>query len=130
MLDFFLMHVLTTSIFLTTFMSQDWITLENKARFLEWKGRSDLLWYAAVGSPELLVDEIKNYAPKVPQTGSGNPWLGIIERGLCIGDDGHVIKTIRALVNGERVWARHRDIAERMKLPVVDDMWLKIAAMC
>lgn len=128
-LDFFLVHGFTTSIFLTTFISQDWITPENKARFLEWKARYDLLWYASMGAPPLLVEEIRNYTPKVPQT-TGNPWLDIIERALRKEDDGHTIKTIRALVNGERISAKYQDVVERMDLPIVGDMWLKIAAMC
>lgn len=129
-LDFFLMHSLTTSIFLTTFMSQTWITPENKARLLEWKGRFDLLAYAAVGAPQLLVDEIENYVPKFSQAGVGNPWLDIIERGIHKEDDGHTIKTIRALANGERLTARYRDVAEKLELPIVGDMWRKIAVMC
>lgn len=127
-IDFFLLHCFTTSIFLTTFMAQDWITPENKARFLEWKIRFDLFWYAVSGSPPVLVDEIKNYVPK--NSLGGNPWLDIIERSLCVQDDGHTIKVIRALVNGERLTAKYRDISKRMDLPVVSDMWLKIAAMC
>lgn len=80
-LDFYLIHSFTASIFLTTFMAQDWITTENKARFLGWKIRLDLFWYAFSGSPPLLVDEIKNYIPKIPL--GGNPWLDIIGHGLC-----------------------------------------------
>lgn len=129
-LDFFLIHSFTTSIFLTTFIAQDWITTENKARFLEWKIRFDLFWYASSGSPPLLVDEIENYIPKIAL--GGNPWLDIIERSLRCQDDGHVIKVIRALVNGERVMAKYQDASERVdpKLPIVGDMWLKLAAMC
>lgn len=128
--DFFSLHCFTASTFLTQFMAQDWITPENKARFLEWKIRFDLFWYASIGSPPLLVDEIENYIPKVPLAMGGNPWLDIIERGLRCQDDGHTLKAIRALVNGEMVMGRYRDVSERIDLPIVGDMWLKIAAMC
>lgn len=123
--DFFLMHCVTVAIFLTTFMAQDWITPENKARLLEWKVRFDMLTYAATGAPELHIDEITNYVPKVPQDKAGNPWLGIIERGMRVEDDGHTIKTIRALIHGEKICAG----VEGMDLPVVGDMWSKIGAM-
>lgn len=128
--DFFSLHCFTASTFLTQFMAQDWITPENKARFLEWKIRFDLFWYASIGSPPLLVDEIENYIPKVPLAMGGNPWLDIIERGLRCQDDGHTLKAIRALVNGEMVMGRYRDVSERIDLLIVGDMWLKIAAMC
>lgn len=126
-IDFFLMHSITSSIFLTTIFAQDWIAPEKKARFLEWKTRFDLLTYAAVGAPKLHMDEIQNYAPKVPHDGAGNPWLGIIERGLRVEDDGHTIKTIRSLINGERACAKYSDSGNDW--PVVGDMWWKIGAM-
>lgn len=126
--DFFLMHCVTTSIFLTIYVAQDWITPQNKAKFLEWKGRFDLLTYAAAGVPELHIDEIKNYVSKVPHDGAGNPWLSIIDRGLRVEDDGHTIKTVRALVNGERVCANYSNVPG-MEFPVVGDMWRNIAAM-
>lgn len=123
--DFFLLHCVTVSIFITTFLAQDWITLENKARLLEWKVRFDMLMYATVGAPALDIDEIKNYVPKVAQDGAGNPWLPIIDRGVRLEDDGHTIKVVRALVSGEKLCAG----LEGMDLPVVDDMWCKVAAM-
>lgn len=127
--DFFLLHCVTASIFFTSFFAQDWITPQNKARLLEWKGRFDLLTYAAAGFPELHVDEIKNYAPKVAQDGYGNPWLGIIDRAIRVEDDGHTIKAIRALAHGEKLCARYHDV-DGLDLPVVGDMWMKVAAMC
>lgn len=123
--DFFLVHCVTVSIFVTTFLAQDWISLENKARLLEWKVRFDMMMYATVGAPELYIDEITNYVPKVAQDGVGNPWLPIIERGLRLEDDGHTIKVVRALAHGEKLCAGLKG----MDLPVVDDMWCKVATM-
>jgi hypothetical protein len=124
--DFFLIHCVTTAIFISVFNAQDWITSESKARLLEWKTRFDILTYVAIGAPVLHTDEIKNYEPKVSQDGVGNPWLDIIERSIHVEDDGHTIKTIRALAHGERLAARY---GEKLNLPVVGNMWRKIAAM-
>lgn len=124
--DFFLMHCVTSAIFISAFNAQDWITPESKARLLEWKTRFDILTYVAVGAPVLHTDEIKNYEPKVSQDGDGNPWLDIIKRAIHADDDGHTIKTIRALAYGERLTAKY---GEKLNLPVVGNMWRKIAAM-
>ncbi|RPB09211.1 hypothetical protein P167DRAFT_527561 [Morchella conica CCBAS932] len=125
-MDFFLIHCVTTAIFISVFNAQDWITSESKARLLEWKTRFDILTYVAVGAPVLHADEIKNYEPKVSQDGVGNPWLDIIGRAIHVEDDGHTIKTIRSLVYGERLDAKY---GEKLNLPVVGNMWRKIAAM-
>lgn len=124
--DFFLLHCLNTAIFISAFNAQDWISSESKARLLEWKTRFDILTYVAVGAPVLHADEIKNYEPKVSQDGIGNPWLDIIERSIQVEDDGHTIKAVRSLAYGERLAARY---GEKLNLPVVGNMWRKIAAM-
>lgn len=126
--DFFLIHSVTPSILFATFNSQEWIAPQAKARLLEWKARYDLLSYAAIGAPELYKDEIQNYVPKVSQEGAGNLWLGIIDRALRVGDDGHTVKTIRSLVHGERICAKYKDLPEA-DWPVVGEMWKNIAAM-
>lgn len=56
-------HVNSAPIFLTI-NAQPWITLETKARLMEWKIRYDLLQYAARGVPALSLDAIKAYQPK------------------------------------------------------------------
>ncbi|KAI5839496.1 hypothetical protein DFP73DRAFT_598482 [Morchella snyderi] len=124
--DFFLLHCVTAAIFISAFNAQDWISSESKARLLEWKTRFDILTYVAVGAPVLHADEIKNYEPKVSQDGTGNPWLDIIERSIHVEDDGHTIKAVRALAYGERLAVRY---GEELNLPVVGNMWRKIAAM-
>ena len=43
--DFYFMHCVNCSIFFPTFSKASWITAENKARLLEWKGRLDLCMY-------------------------------------------------------------------------------------
>ena len=98
-LDFVMMHMTTLSIFYPTFMKQDWISNENKARLLEWKGWSDAVMYAGCGCPRLYPERITNYAPKQPQDG----WQKIIHRANAYGDDGHTSKLIRSLLNAETV---------------------------
>lgn len=98
-LDFVMMHMTTLSIFYPTFMKQDWISNENKARLLEWKGWSDAVMYAGCGCPRLYPERITNYAPKQPRDG----WQEIIHRANAYGDDGHTSKLVRALLNAETV---------------------------
>lgn len=51
-IDFFLMHNVTSSLFITVLLRQPWIRTEDKARIVEWKARLDLVWYAASSAPE------------------------------------------------------------------------------
>jgi hypothetical protein len=67
-LDFFLIHNLNCSLFFAAFLKQDWLSREDKVRLLEWKGRFDLISYAARGSPKLDIEEFRNYTPKRPGT--------------------------------------------------------------
>lgn len=46
-IDFFFIHGLNCSIFFLSFLSQKWLSMENKVRLLEWKGRFDIVAYAA-----------------------------------------------------------------------------------
>ena len=52
-IDFFYMHDVTSSIFLSVFVKQPWINVEDKVRLVEFKGRIDLVWYATCGAAEL-----------------------------------------------------------------------------
>ncbi len=42
-IDFFIMHNVTCSLFLTVLIRQPWISMEDKARLVEWKARLDLV---------------------------------------------------------------------------------------
>lgn len=77
--DFYFMHCVNASIFWATFNQLTWLSLENKVRLLEWKGRLDLVMYASRRSPKLLVEEISGYVPKDLEVGGGE-WKGIFER--------------------------------------------------
>jgi len=119
--DFFYMHCVNSSIFYSTFLAQQWLSDADKVRLLEWKVWNDLAMYASRKSPEIHLDEIRNYKPSQP---SG--WDEIIERVRSMEDDGHAAKLVRALAHGQRVCAPYEDKAEfRLK----KDDWLQLAHM-
>jgi len=124
--DFFLMHSLTSTLFLHVLIKQDWIPTESKCRLLERKVWTDLLIYASRGAPKLYASEVQNYVPKV--TPQGNPWLDIIDRVLVYKDKtvGHGVKVVRALAHGEQICKPH---VGKSGFPMQDDMWWKAAAM-
>ncbi|KKK21810.1 hypothetical protein P175DRAFT_0544167 [Aspergillus ochraceoroseus IBT 24754] len=98
-LDFVLLHTLTLSIFYPTFMTQDWITNENKARLLHFKAWGDLVMYAGCGCPTLYPQRITEYVPKRPSHG----WKELAHRASVYGDDGHICKVVRGLLHAERL---------------------------
>ncbi|TGZ79500.1 hypothetical protein EX30DRAFT_342371 [Ascodesmis nigricans] len=152
-LDFFLMHCVTSSLFLHPLLSLPFLTLHQKASLLELKVWVDLALYASRRCPSLHLTEITNYTPKstttsdtfatypttsgragtaqektvaVPRT-PANPWLGVIDRAMAFNEDSHVVKTVRALVNGEKVCAPYE---ERGEFLVKGEMWKVMAEMC
>lgn len=126
-LDFFFIHCVNASIFFSSFNQQTWISPENKARILEWKGRSDLLTYASRIAPELHPKEITNYRPEQP----GMTWESIIQRTNDLThDDGHITKLIRALAHGAKTCAPHEKSEElASRFPLKGSDWLQIANM-
>ncbi|KAL7270784.1 hypothetical protein RUND412_006495 [Rhizina undulata] len=124
--DFFLMHAVNSSIFLRTLLSQAWLTPSQKARLVERKVRVDVLLYVSRNSPELFVDEVRNYVPRDGPS-SVNPWLNLFARAIALEDDGHALKMLRALAHGEKVC---RPFLGREGFVFQGDMWVKMAAMC
>lgn len=120
--DFYYMHCVNSSIFFSTFLKATWISDENKARLLEWKGRLDLCMYASRRSPKPLLDEIINYQPRIP----ADSWDAIFERVKNHSDDGHACKLVRALAHGERICAPFEDDP---KFRIKKDMWLQLGHM-
>ncbi|KAL4865123.1 hypothetical protein BDV12DRAFT_188379 [Aspergillus spectabilis] len=98
-LDFVMLHTLTLSIFYTTFMAQNWITNENKARLLHFKVWGDLVTYAGCGCATLYADRITEYRPKRPN----DDWKELAHRASVYGDDGHISKVTRALLHAENL---------------------------
>lgn len=125
-IDFFYMHNVTSSIFFTVFMKQPWIKVEDKVRLVEWKGRLDIVWYAASGCPELNVDDVAGYeATHAKDMG----WKELYRAITAMHDDGHVAKFVRALKNGEEVSKPFEHGEHGDAFPLKGDMWLKLARM-
>ncbi|KAE9364971.1 hypothetical protein N431DRAFT_563028 [Stipitochalara longipes BDJ] len=124
-IDFFHMHNVTSSIFLTVLLQEPWISVENKVRLVEWKGRTDLLWYAASGCPEVHIEEINNYEAG-PSAGMG--WSELYHAINVMHDDGHVAKFVRALKSAEDI-SRSLEQQEATAFPMQGEAWLALARM-
>ncbi|QSS58208.1 hypothetical protein I7I51_07631 [Histoplasma capsulatum] len=122
--DFFYMHCVTSAIFLASFVSQSWISKQNKLRILEWKGRMDLATYASRGAAELRQEEITDYEPKLS-------WEEVFAQAINHPqDDGHASKFIRTLAFGEKLCKPFEEDEKcREAFLVNGDMWIKLANM-
>ena len=124
-IDFFYMHTLTSSIFFSVLIKQDWIKIEDRVRLVEWKGRLDLAWYVVSGSAELYEDAVTGYHNDFSAEMGWKELYAAVNKEH---DDGHVAKMIRALKNGQEASRpfeeKHPDV-----FVVKGDMWLKIARM-
>ncbi|PYH96124.1 hypothetical protein BO71DRAFT_482315 [Aspergillus ellipticus CBS 707.79] len=121
--DFFYIHGVNSSIFLSQIASLPFLEDRTKLRLLEWTGRLDLMLYVAYGAPDLRLEEVTNY----PATRS---WESIFRYSTAQSrDDGHLPKLVRALKNGERVCRPFEAQAQERGLKIMGDMWLKIANM-
>ncbi|ETS76961.1 hypothetical protein PFICI_10835 [Pestalotiopsis fici W106-1] len=125
-IDFFHMHNTTSSLFLTVFLNQPWISTEDKVRIVEWKGRLDLVWYAACSAPDLNVDHVIGYKPA---QSAGWGWKELYEAINVAHDDGHLAKIVRALKNGEEVSRPFESGEGAEAFPIKGDSWLKLAQM-
>ncbi|KAL9135551.1 MAG: hypothetical protein Q9175_003259 [Cornicularia normoerica] len=125
-IDFFHMHAVTSSIFLTVLTRQPWISTETKARLVEWKGRLDIVWYASCGAAELRIEDVNEYKPGLS---ADMDWAALFRAANAMHDDGHVGKFLRALKNGEEASKpfEHGEGAEAF--PITGGMWLKVARM-
>jgi hypothetical protein len=124
-IDFFYMHNVTSSIFFSVFIKQDWISMEDRTRLVEWKGRLDLAWYAVSGCAELHKDAVENYQGDF---GADMGWKDLYATINKEHDDGHVAKFVRALKNGEQASKPfEQDFSDFF--PTKGDMWLKTARM-
>jgi hypothetical protein len=126
-IDFFWMHSVTSSIFMSVLMRQgEWIALEDRARLLEFKMRTDLAWYACSGSPPLDGTYTANYSS--PES-DGWAWEDVFSAVIKEHDDGHAAKFIRALKNGEQVTREFEQGPWADYFPMKGDMWLRLARM-
>ncbi|RAL66339.1 hypothetical protein DID88_006008 [Monilinia fructigena] len=123
--DFYYMHCVNSSIFFTSFNKQDFLTEAQKARLLEWKVRLDLAMYASRHSPELLLEEISGYVPKLLEAGDSE-WSGLFQRLFEFADDGHAVKLGRAVAHAQVI---SQDYEGEDWAKIKDFMWLKIGNM-
>lgn len=121
MFDFFLMHSINASLWLSVFLKQDWISDEIKCKLVQLKGWSDLVTYAACRTPELYPDRVLLYQPKQP-----GDWGSIFRRARCYNDDGHTAKFIRSIRNIELISERFAGAAG---FPLQPQQCLAIAHM-
>lgn len=124
--DFFIMHNVTCSIFLSVLNKQSWISLDDRARLVEWKARLDLAWYAANGAAELRLESISGYEPTASK---GMDWLALYSAVNEVHDDGHIAKFVRALKNGQDASKPFERGESAASFPIKGDLWLKIAQM-
>ncbi|KAF2795020.1 hypothetical protein K505DRAFT_407185 [Melanomma pulvis-pyrius CBS 109.77] len=129
-IDFFSMHAVTSSIFLSLLVRQSWIPSEQKAKLIEWKGRLDLAWYASSGSPQLDLQLVTSYQPTLSKDMN---WQALYKAAIKCHDDGHVAKFVRALYSAEgeaRELEGRFDKDTAITLPIRGDLWLRTAQMC
>ncbi|KAH8711857.1 hypothetical protein GQ44DRAFT_690065 [Phaeosphaeriaceae sp. PMI808] len=124
-IDFFHMHNVTSSIFLTVLIQDPWISLENKVRMVEWKARTDLLWYAACGCAEFDIQEVNNYQAG-PSSGMG--WSELYHAVNLMHDDGHVAKFVRALKSAEDI-CKPFEQQDPATFQMKGDAWIQLARM-
>lgn len=126
-IDFFIMHSVTSSIFCTVMIRQDWIPLADRARLVEYKARTDLMWYAATGCSLLDKEAISGYTQ--PDSADVS-WEDLFRDVVRECDDGHAAKFIRALKNGEQTAKPYEETEWAAYFPCKGDMWLKLARLC
>ncbi|KIA75333.1 hypothetical protein HK57_00212 [Aspergillus ustus] len=126
--DFFIMHDVTCSIFLSVLIDQPWISLADRLRLVEWKARLDLAWYAANGAAELDIAFVEAYQPHAGYS-AGMDWKALYGAVNEVHDDGHIAKFVRALRNGEEVCKPFESGDGAEDFPVKGQLWLKVAQM-
>lgn len=89
MLDFFLMHTLTSSLFLHCYV--ELLDPHYGATLLRGKFAADIVWYIAHGRPQLNIEQFMAYPALLD-------WDHIISKAIASEDD-HVPKAVRALIH-------------------------------
>ncbi|KAL6719031.1 hypothetical protein ACLMJK_003266 [Lecanora helva] len=97
--DFFLIHGSNACLWHSVYLAEASMSRSQKAKLIETTGHMLLFLWAGVGSPPPQIDWLLTHPRKQPNCG----WEGIYERANKHEDDGHMIKLIRALKNGEDV---------------------------
>lgn len=124
--DFFHMHNVNASIFLSVFNRLPWLSLEDKIRFVERKARLDLVWYAAGSAPELKLEWVDGYQATHTK---GLDWEGLYRVVNAAHDDGHVAKFVRAIKHGEQASKEYESGEGSEDFPVKGEAWFKLAQL-
>ena len=120
-IDFYFMHSTNSSLFFPVFAKQEWLSIEERCRLLEMKGRFDLAMYVSRRTPELILEEIKGYKPKKPADG----WEEIFKRVSKFEDDGHSSKLVRSFAQGEQICKPYEKETDDV-FPIKGEMWLQL----
>lgn len=126
-IDFYVMHNVTSSVALVILLRQPWLKMEDKVRLLEWKGRLDLVMYAAISCPELRPENLLEYEPTLSK---GMTWNTMYKAITSIHDDGHIAKFVRALKIGEDMARGFEQSDSDGDLPVKGELWFRVAQLC
>jgi len=98
-LDFFLMHILTSAMFLPFFVNN--LSLAQSARLLKAHFATAVVVYIACNRPQIYLENVYSYKSELDFNDEvSNPWLKVIERTIAH-EDTHLVKAIRALMYGE-----------------------------
>ncbi|KAK2754877.1 hypothetical protein FQN54_006770 [Arachnomyces sp. PD_36] len=100
--DFFLMHVVNAAYWLQAYLRMDSISRVQKSCMIEDTGRLLTFMAAGVGMPSLHPEVLEQHIIKA-NGGKGKDWDELFATVCHHADDGHMIKFIRALANGEKV---------------------------
>lgn len=126
-IDFFYLHNVTSSIFLSVLGRQEWIDVADRVRLVEWTARLDLIWYAAGGAAALNRNSIIAYASG---SSAGMGWPELYRAVVAQHDDGHLGKFVRALKHGQDIEEVGDAVPDENHLfPVRGEMWLRVAQM-
>ena len=119
------MHCINSSVFLSILVNQPWLPDSVKLTLINHFGRMVVNMYVSRGCPKLELDQVKTYVPKV--RARSNPWLSVLDRVMQLGDDGHAVKMVRALLHGEKVTRKYW---EEEGFEVTGGLWANLADMC
>ena len=121
--DFFIMHVVNATYWLQSYMQLPSVSREVKAKLIEDSGRLLTFMSAGVAMPALHPEVLEQHVMKT-NDGKGTDWEGLFAKACNHSDDGHMIKFIRALANGEK---KSQPYAGQPGFPMRQDMFLKAA---
>lgn len=124
--DFLQIHQVTSWYATYVLCQQPWISIQSKARLVEYQGRAELLFYLLSGVAGINTEAYEQYDLKILTGDDEKDWEDVLRRSTKIEDDGHSSKLIRTLALGRKVCKPYeRKTGDSFKLHEGD--WIKIA---